>query len=277
MNEPAGKGKTRPTRRGFLKGTIALSGLLGFPAGAYAWRSNRLCVVYERASLWNLPTPLRIGIVTDLHAPYYTFETAELIDAINEAGCDFLCILGDMADTPHREALIGEICRGMRARGGKFAILGNWEYWGGLDRDRLAEAYGAAGVELLVNGRRTCKIAGRSIRIVGLDDLLGGRPDYALLEEKPGTPTIVLSHCPATAHEIARRRGSATLILSGHTHGGQITPFGVVLRLPPGSAGFVRGWYPLGTSRLYVSPGLGNSILPFRLGQPPTLAILDIS
>jgi predicted MPP superfamily phosphohydrolase len=66
-------------------------------------------------------------------------------------------------------------------------------------------------------------------------------------------------------------------MLSGHTHGGQIAPFGVALKLPHGSGGYVAGWYRGDGVPLYVSRGIGTSLVPIRIGATPELAQFDWS
>jgi len=241
----------------------------------YAWRSNTLTVQTYSQSLWDLAKPLRIGVLSDLHAPYYLFSPTRLIAEVNKARCDLLVILGDSIDKAGNEALVRDLFQPMVASLGKFAILGNWEYWGRVDLQALRRYYQEAGCQLLINDETLVRWGSIDLRIVGLDDLLGGRPDLGLLG-KQKRPSLVLSHCPGIAEEIAARMETPTFIIAGHTHGGQVAPFGVVLWLPPGSGSFVKGWYKIGQSRLYVSPGLGNSIVPFRIGSRPTLAIVDL-
>lgn len=112
------------------------------------------------------------------------------------------------------------------------------------------------------------------VRVVGLDDLVGGSPRRKLAEP-PAEPraTIVLAHCPA---QFDRLPPGPLLCLSGHTHGGQIAPFGLALFTPEGSGDYVRGWYGDGVRRLFVTRGLGNSIVPFRVGPRPEIVRLTL-
>lgn len=71
--------------------------------------------------------------------------------------------------------------------------------------------------------------------------------------------------------------GKADLVLAGHTHGGQVrVPFLPPLWLPHGSGSYVEGWYQDGGSRLYVSRGIGNSVLEFRFNCRPELPVIDL-
>ncbi len=245
-------------------------------SAGYGWWSNALTVQTYSRSVWGLSKHLRLGVLSDLHAPNYRFPANQLIAEVNRARCDLIVIVGDSVDKKGNEPLVRDLFGPMAAPLGKFAVLGNWEYLSGVNLRMLRSYYEEAGVQLLINDEAVIEWWGTDLRIVGLDDLLGGSPDLGLLEKERSQQTLVLSHCPAIAEEIAPKAQAATLIISGHTHGGQIAPFGVVLWLPPGSGSFVGGWYKVGRSVLYVSPGLGNSVVPFRIGSRPTLAILDL-
>jgi len=267
------------SRRQLLK----LGGLaLGVPALAggtgYGLWSNMLALEHHKLSIWGLRRPVRLGVLTDFHVPNFRFPLEELIEALSIAHCDLLLIVGDTVDRLGNERFVPGLFRDMDARMGKFAVLGNWEYDSGVSFNRLERLYERADVRLLVNERIDLELpGGGELHIVGLDDYLFGMPDHTLLDGLKG-PTIVLSHCPEPADAIARRAGRPLLVISGHTHGGQIAPFGLVLYLPPGSGRFVTGWYELSNgSRLYVSPGVGNSGVPIRIGVRPTLTILEVS
>ncbi len=264
------------SRRRFLQiGGAALAATLA-GGSAYGWQSNTLKIETYSRSVWAFTKPLRLGVMTDFHAPNYRFPVAQLIDEVKRAQCDLLLIVGDSIDRGGNEPLVKDLFSPMEGSLGKYAVLGNWEYERGVNRRLLRKAYRESGVQLLVNEDVKIKHEETELRIVGLDDWLEGEPNLELLEEEVELPTLVLSHCPALAVDIAPRMQRRALILSGHTHGGQIAPFGITPYVPPGSGPFVKGWYEVGQSQLYVSPGLGNNHVPFRIGIRPTLAILDV-
>jgi len=155
-------------------------------------------------------------------------------------------------------------------------VLGNWEHWSGVDLVALSRAYQAADVRLLVNETATFTAGKNDVTVVGLDDLVGGLPNFELVRGFEGL-RIVLAHCPASFDHIARLTEGPFFTFSGHTHGGQIAPLGVALWLPQGSGRYVRGWYRAGKHQLFVTRGLGNSIIPLRIGSRPELAIVQFS
>ena len=114
--------------------------------------------------------------------------------------------------------------------------------------------------------------------MTGFDDLLGGQLQPINHHEttKYVDKHLVLAHCPAT-RDIFQKLSPVppSLILSGHTHGGQIAPGGFPLYTPPGSGDYVSGWYRGNGPPMYVSRGIGTSLLPLRIGSLPELVILD--
>ena len=87
---------------------------------------------------------------------------------------------------------------------------------------------------------------------------------------------LVLAHCPITRDALALPAGhAASLVLSGHTHGGQVAPFGIATILPRGCGRYVAGWYRDAGPPMYVSRGIGTSLLPVRIGATPELVCID--
>lgn len=266
------------SRRRFL--ATAGSGLAAAAGGASIWSANRLEARRSAAPTARSASPLRVALATDMHAPHDWFETDELAEAMAAFDPDILLVSGDALNRHGDEALVRAYER-LPARFGKYAALGNWEYQTGCDLAILAREYDRAGVRLLVNEEATVDVRGEPVRVVGLDDLLRGRPRIDALERPPSPGdgrTLVMAHCPALFYDVSRVAAASTVVLAGHTHGGQIVPFGRVVMTPPGSAGFVKGWYeaPLGGHAMYVSKGLGNSSIPFRVGARPEIALLTL-
>lgn len=266
------------SRRRFL---ATGAGLAAAAVGGSLYRSNELEAV--RTTLPGGPRAgpaLRVALATDMHAPHDTFEHDTLARALEEFSPDLLLIAGDAVNRRGDEALVAAYAS-LPARYGKFASLGNWEYQGDCDLALLRAEYDRAGVRLLVNETATVDVGGVRVAVTGLDDLLRGRPDLDRLPSPSGTPTdrsLVMAHCPALFDSIAAESKALHTVLAGHTHGGQITPFGQVFMTPRGSGRYVRGWYEApGTGhRLYVSRGLGNSRIPLRVGSRPEISLLTL-
>ncbi|GAC1516973.1 MAG: hypothetical protein NVS1B4_15410 [Gemmatimonadaceae bacterium] len=246
--------------------------------------------------------PLRVAFLSDAHAPHHWVSIERLASEAAAFRPDMVCIGGDAVERGrdvHRVRAYGAL----RAPLGVFAVLGNWEYYGGCDLDELRRTYASVGVRLLVNERVV--LADGAVELVGLDDWVEGSPDYAdalapLVSGLPGARRLVLSHCPITfdrlreqrvdlARELHRsRRPSSDIeargvpvdMLCGHTHGGQIAPFGYAIVLPTGAGDYVHGWYEAAgvapADRMYVTRGIGNTGPRLRIGAQPELSLLTL-
>jgi predicted MPP superfamily phosphohydrolase len=258
----------RLTRRRFLK----LFGLALSAGGVgYGVASNLAEVTNHPVPLRGLRRDLRVLMVADAHLPACFVSAEELRQASTRFDPHVLVIVGDSIDKRGNEGLV-DYFAGLEAPGGKLAVLGNWEYWGDCDLAALRRDYERIGVHLLVNEAVNIRHAGADVHIVGLDDLLGGHPRIELVAEQGETGALlVLAHCPALFDEVPDRW---SVTLAGHTHGGQVAPFGVKLAVPPGSGSYFRGWYESGPRRLFVTRGMGNSVTPFRVGSRPEIVQL---
>lgn len=221
---------------------------------------------------------LRILQVSDLHVRGIGTLEHQLLNQLHDAAADLIVITGDAIDRvaclPVLDTLLAEFPMAPR----RLAIMGNWEYRSGAGLRSMEKTYERHGVELLVNRSITLLHRGRTIRVTGLDDIIGGRPDAAaaLQDARPVDQHLVLAHCPITRDSLQMPAGHPmSLILSGHTHGGQVAPFGIATHLPPGSGRYVAGWYRDDGPPMYVSRGIGTSLLPIRIGATPELVQLD--
>jgi uncharacterized protein len=225
--------------------------------------------------------PLRIVQVSDLHIRGFGAVEEQVIDAIVAARPDVIVHTGDMLESQRGLGPLREFLRRCPAVP-SFAIPGNWEYSSGVPLSEFGRLCDAVGIEWLVNRSVAMSHRGTALRITGLDDLRGGRPDAAaaLGTAEPAPNHLVLAHCPALRDQLSLpTQHPADLVLSGHTHGGQVAPLGMPVVLPPGSGRYVAGWYgsdggdPL--PPLYVSRGIGMSLIPVRLGAVPEVAVFE--
>jgi hypothetical protein len=158
------------------------------------------------------------------------------------------------------------------------AVLGNHDYWSGADE--VAHALERGGAEVLRNRNTVITLRAERLQVVGLDDAYTGhaRRDAAIKGLRQDLPSIALSHIAEEADGLWRH--GVPLVLSGHTHGGQVT----LARLHELAVGmiaghrYVHGLYgsrdhagPQGESEpagaVYVGAGIGAAVVPFRLGD----------
>jgi predicted MPP superfamily phosphohydrolase len=148
----------------------------------------------------------------------------------------------------------------------------------------VTRAFSANGITILNNSCLPMQRAGGRFWLAGVDDPVYGRPKLALaipasIRNLPNEPVVLLCHAPDYADQLLRHPAGSSvgLMLSGHTHGGQVR-LPLIGALLTNSLGrkYVQGWFRLGGLQLYVNRGLGTSGLPFRLDCRPEIALLTL-
>lgn len=232
-------------------------------------------------SLSRLPQPFsgfRIAHLTDLHVRRFGRREAEIAETVSRAQPHLIVCTGDYIRHPDAMPECGKLLQRLKAPHGVFASLGNWEHECFLPVLQTKRDFESWGVRLLVNESQTIEVGGASIAIVGLDDPTDGHPNMqrALRGLSPDTVKIMLCHSPSIANSAWEHR--IDLILSGHTHGGQIRLPGIYpFWLPRGSAQFINGRYDVNGTILYVSRGLGRTGLPrIRFRCPAELPVIEL-
>lgn len=208
--------------------------------------------------------------ISDLHLDRLGDEHHEIAAEVARRAPDLIAFTGDSVDREAGLPVLRRFLGLLPPETPKFAILGNWEHWGHIDFRVLGRIYESAGCRLLVNRSVVQETPRGAIRISGVDDLVGGRPDLRPLMSagRDGRPHLLLAHCPAHRDRIPDPR-AFDLVLSGHTHGGQVQILGHAPLVPRGSGRYVEGWYRDGAPPMYVSRGIGTSVLPVRFGSRP--------
>ncbi len=252
---------------------LILSGIL---LAGFAYRGALADPVRRegQVELAGLAAPLRIAFLTDLHVTgpdVPPARLARLVTAVNAARPDLVLIAGDfvgdhrLATHAYTPAEIAAPLRGLRARLGTIAVLGNHDH--AHDAGAIRHALEKAGVRVLVN--RAVRV-GR-LTIAGADDPFTGRDDLPALTRAAaalGGPAVLLSHSPDVAADLSPR---FPLVLAGHTHCGQVS---LPLIGPPVTFARTGRRYACGLVReagrtVITGAGLGTSMWPVRLGAPP--------
>ncbi len=252
----------------------AIPGTHAWPAGA---RRDPTRLVVERRVETARPPPgggLTILHLSDLHlGPFLsTADLARLAAAAPAA--DLVCLTGDFVTHRAEDALgLGAALAPLRARIGKFAVFGNHDY-----RERregeIARELEAAGVTVLRNRGRTLR--GGLLHVAGVEDAEEGKVvdlDAALARRPERAFSILLAHHPDLAAWASRR--GVDLVLSGHTHGGQIVLAG--RSLFPARSAHRHGVHRVGRTTLSVSAGLGLLVVPIRVGAPAEAPLLRVT
>jgi len=221
---------------------------------------------------------IRIVHLADLHINKFSSREIKVANQVNTLKPDLLVLSGDSIDRkdniPALHSFLNEL-DGIQA----IAVLGNWEYWSGIDKDALYEEYQHHNIRLLVNEATSFHIGQRSIQVLGIDDFTAGFPNINLLQYvSKADLAILVQHSPGFFDNLPTSLNSQLfdICLSGHTHGGQVTLLGRPIWMPPGSGTFASGLYQTPVCDLYVSRGIGTSILPIRFWARPEIAAFDL-
>ncbi len=278
--------------------------LMGGGAGLAAIGACDAFAIEPRFALtvkhWRIPhpqwpaaaRPLRIGILTDLHAiePYMPVSRiGEIVERLNGLQPDIIVLLGDYVASLQRQYYTAKVpvaawvaaLAPLKAPLGVYAVLGNHDWWAG-EAGAIRQAFARTGIHLLENaavkiphGQHAFWLAGLGDQLAhhkrGVDDLPG-----TLKQVRDNAPVILMAHEPDIFPKVPAR---VTLTLSGHTHGGQVY-------LPFLSKRYIHsrygGRYSYGHivengRHLVVSAGLGVSIWPVRFMVPPEITLVTLS
>jgi uncharacterized protein len=231
---------------------------------------DRLPVAYD---------DLRIGHLTDIHHSLYTpIEDVErAVHLTNQLQPDLVALTGDYVTLS--TSFIWPMARALgklRARLGVFAVLGNHDF--SADAPEITRALRSQRIRVLRNSRIALRRRLSTLWIAGVDDLWWQAEDFeAALDGVPAHDAkILLCHNPIGIRAAANH--GVDLVLSGHTHGGQVKlpVVGSVFGKSKLGERFVEGWNRLNGTQIYISRGIGKVLVPVRLGCPPEIACLRL-
>jgi predicted MPP superfamily phosphohydrolase len=239
-----------------------------------------LTVEHQEIHLSRLPRELdgfRIVQLSDIHhSPFTSGEQIErAVAKANELQPDIIALTGDYISKERRYAApCAELLGQLRARYGVYAVLGNHDHW--TDAALITDLFRAEGITVLVNQGMRFQLETASFWLAGVDDTMVGLEDLslALAGSSEIEMKLLLAHNPIILRRAAR--AGVDLVLSGHTHGGQVT-----LRSEKGVTGkprrrLLKGLARQGGTQIYVSRGLGTVVLPIRYGCPPEVSLLEL-
>lgn len=282
----------RITRRRLL--AAGLTGALGL--GLYAGEGERhwIDLTHRTFAIPGLAEAFdgyRIVQLSDIHLEAWTEEfflhdAVARINALNPDAVyltgDFISEAPDSPDFPIRSAWkCAQILRSLTCPH-VYGILGNHDCMSAPDE--IARALTENRVQMLRNAALPIERSGARFWLAGVDDPLKGSPDpEAAIPERirnlAAEPVILLCHGPDYADDLLTMPSgyAVQLMLSGHTHGGQVrVPFVGPLTLPPMGRKYVEGSFRLGKMQLYVNRGIGTVGIPVRLNCPPEITLFTL-
>lgn len=261
-----------------------------------AWDNARIVVTEIEVESARLPESFadyRIAHVSDLHNDEFGENNAKLLAVIKETEPDMIAITGDLLDSRRTDV---EKALHFVQQAVKIApcyyVTGNHESREGKTYDQLEKDMIEAGVIVLRNDKQTLEKDGGAITIAGIDDprfaldsdrlakmeqVIGRALDKSLKDVPKEQFTLLLSHRPELFELYCERE--VDLVLTGHVHGGQFRIPGVGGVIGPGQGllpDYDAGLYSDGNTNMVLSRGLGQSVVPFRINNPPDLVLVTL-
>ncbi|MBN2892696.1 MAG: metallophosphoesterase [Bacteroidales bacterium] len=221
----------------------------------------------------------KIVFISDIHhGPYLSIErVAKLVKRINKLEPDIILLGGDYV---HRDAKyivpVFEELSKFQSKHGVFAVLGNHDHW--EDANLTLQMMNQASFNVCNNNSFWLKIGKDSIKIGGVDDLWEGKQiiDSTISDVKQEDFCILISHSPDYVEEM--NTNLVDLVVSGHTHGGQVTFFGLWAPIIPSKYGqkYRYGLKEIGNNNLYITSGIGTITPPVRFFCRPEIVVFKL-
>ena len=279
--------KSKSTRRQFLR--RASWGIGGAIASGGAWahyvETDWIEVTRHSVKLPHLPRAFdgfRIAQISDIHLEDgdMTRDLPHICALVTACKADAIVVTGDFV-TVANQADGKALARGLaplRAPQGVFGIMGNHDYWGAEGSQWMEQMLAPTPVRLLINQTHVWERNGARLHLAGYDDFWHGHADFDGVSARvpANEAAIALGHEPDFAIEVAALQKFG-LMLSGHSHGGQIAlPGGIPIHVPDYARKFPRGWYDVNGLRLYTNRGLGTVGIPMRFCSRPEIAVFTL-
>lgn len=264
-------GSDRPLRK--------LAGSLSKVAKNAFEEANTLTVEEVEVHLKRLPKKLdglRIAHLSDIHHSPFT-DLDHISDAVrraNDLKPDIVMLTGDyVSHEPEYIAPMAEAMSGLEAEFGAFACLGNHDHW--TDAELVTRRLSENNIRVLINEGIRKTIRGASFWLAGVDDYMVGKTDVkaAMHGSFPDEMKLLLAHNPVIVRQAARRE--VDLVLSGHTHGGQVKIRDDERRILP-KRRLTSGLHRRYDTHIYITRGIGTVVLPVRYQCPPEISLITL-
>ncbi|HEU4833588.1 MAG TPA: metallophosphoesterase [Pyrinomonadaceae bacterium] len=270
---------------------IAFAAITLFLGGCFFWgfliEPGRLVIRQQTIQIDNWPQQLdglRIAVLSDIHVDNWFITEKKLrkiVAETNQLQPDLIVIPGDYMSgngwvkrTVEPE-VFGPVLKDLRAPLGVYSVLGNHDWW--YSGMRVRQGLEQNGIKVLENESAKIDTRGTSFWLVGFADLWTRpqRIDTALAAVPEGQPLIGLTHNPDIFPNVPPR---VQLLIAGHTHGGQVRfpIIGPVVESSDYGDRWVRGHVIESNHHLFVTTGIGTSIVPVRFAVPPEIVLLTI-
>lgn len=220
---------------------------------------------------------LRIVQLSDIHHSPFTgsAQIERAVETANRLAPDIIALTGDYVSHERSYAApCAELMGRLRAQYGVYAVLGNHDHW--TDAPLITDLFRAEGIRVLINEGMRFKHGDAAFWLAGVDDTMVGLEDLplALAGARADEMKLLLAHNPVILRRAAR--AGVDLVLSGHTHGGQVAWRSERNALGRPRRRLLKGLGSRAGTQIYVTRGLGTSVLPIRYGCPPEVSLLEL-
>jgi uncharacterized protein len=241
--------------------------------------ANSLTIEEVTIYLKRLPKELdgfRLVHLSDIHhSPFTSLEhITRAVEIANRLEPDMFVLTGDYVS--HETEYIAPMADAMGklvSEFGTFACLGNHDHW--TDPELVADLLRGEGITVLNNEGFRFKARGASVWLAGVDDLMAGKTDLraALNGSDESEMKLLLAHNPAIVRRAARY--NVDLMLSGHTHGGQVKIRDEEKRILPRRK-LSSGLHYRKDTQIYITRGIGTVVVPIRYQCPPEISLIEL-
>lgn len=254
------------------------SGLSQFAREALA-EANSISVENIKIKLKRLPKELdgfRLVHLSDIHhSPFTSLEhISRVVEVSNLLKPDMFVLTGDyVSHETEYIAPVAEVLAKLKAEHGIYACLGNHDHW--TDAELVTHLFRGEGINLLINEGFRFEARGTRFWLAGVDDLMVGKTDVkaALRGSREDEFKLLLAHNPQIVRRAARY--NVDLMLSGHTHGGQVKLRDEEKRILPRRK-LSSGLHRRQNTQVYITRGIGTVVLPVRYQCPPEISLIEL-
>jgi len=241
----------------------------------YSFIESKL-IEYKKINIINSDIPksfdnFKIVFISDLHKRKYSepIKIKKVVEKINKQNPDIIILGGDYANNLNGESIAFAELANLKARYGVYGVYGNHD----MNKNNFLNSE----IKNINNNSFWIEKNGEKIKLGGVGDLWTDRQilSNTISDVSENDYVILTSHNPDYIEEI-KSENKVDLVLSGHTHGGQITIFGLFAPLNPSLYGYLKGLYTFSNKDLYVSRGIGEFVGPFRFFSRPEISELTL-